>query len=274
MATRFVNSYILELITENEAEDRLARNFAAYNDAVRVLPQHKRKFHTPEELDKALSEIDIEKDMEKIVQQRKAERVQKTLEKNLKKAQDSYDERIIKPAEELNKPKATSSLGDVDEFDEYTPEQRARLNAERKRIDKAVGTFQSTLSDAAKVADNPPVPYWQQVASRAGLLAKKLAKAAPVIGTGVSAYEAGTIGKSIYDAATDPNLSGRERVQSAMDTIRSNTLSGAAAGAMADLDTETQFTGPDGNPVDHSRMTPSELSAHNWRNIKRMSGGI
>ena len=238
MATRFVNNYILELIMENGAEERLAKHFAAYNDAVDRIPPDQRQFQTPEALDKALSETDIDRDMKEIVQQRKAERLQKTLEKNLKKAQDSYDEKIIKPAEELNKPKATSSLGDVDEFDEYTPEQRARLNAERNRIDKAVGTFQTTMSDAAKVADKPPVPYWQQIASRAGRLAKNIAKPIPVIGTGVSAYEVGTIGKSLYDAATDPDLSGSEKLKSAMDTIRSNTLSGAAAGAMADMDTE------------------------------------
>ena len=199
---------------------------------------------------------------------RKQDDVMKKLQQNLKKAQSSYDDKIIKPAEELGKPKAPSSP----DIDEYTPEQRARLDAERKRIDKAVDTFQTTMSDAAKVADKPPVPYWKTIASRAGSLARKLGKSLPVIGTGVSAYEAGTIGKSMYDAATDPDLSGSEKLKSAMDSIRSNTLSGAAAGAMADMDTETQFTGPDGNPVDHSRMTPSELSAHNFRVFKRMGG--
>ena len=89
------------------------------------------------------------------------------LQKNLDKARADYDKKITSKLEP-DTPKAPTGV------DDYTPEQRARLDKIRSGIEDKAGKFQSDM--AKRAADLKAVPKPPSTMSRIGNIARLVAR--------------------------------------------------------------------------------------------------
>ena len=166
-------------------------------------------FFTPEE-EAELKKIsgDIESAKKKIA----ADDVETTLQKNLEKARANYD-KITKPLTDTPDKGTSKLMADIEAADDYTPEQRARLDKIKGGIEKAADQFQADLSK--KAAELQPAPKPPSTMSRIGAIAKTVAKN-PLVRAGSKALGIVGVplaGLGIYSDAQDiaSKLTGYEK---------------------------------------------------------------
>ena len=147
-------------------------------------------FFTPEE-EAELKKIsgDIEDAKKKIA----ADDVESKLQKNLDKARADYDKKITSKLEP-DTPKAPTGV------DDYTPEQRARLDKIRGGIEDKASKFQSDMAKKAADLKSPPKP--PSMMSRIGTIAKTVAKN-PLVRLGGKALGIASIPLGAYGIYSD-----------------------------------------------------------------------